>query len=234
MKHETTTRKFLSLLILVTLIVTMACGLGSTIETAKEVGQDVINDWETGVNLYTDTEAAWAKCELTTFTEFSSMTLTFKMQQGYNTAVVDTQQAWSSAFNDAAAGVAGLKEQQGNVAPTNEQGHRNLGELDKNGMTPANIAGQGFTLMVNAVQQAQAIAPDPSVTLAAMDTVQEGYNHINFKCEESIDATTAYNNWAHGVTEAIELEVAHRLGIEYLPKNLPLYSPPAFPNPAGE
>jgi len=214
-------KKHIPLTILITYLLS-ACGIGAR----------AVNNWNIGVEKYTAAETAIADCNLTVFTEFSSMTITIQLNQSYNQAVVDTQQAWSSAFNDAAAEVAALQAGYQSTATPNEQGHIDLGTLQEQGMMPAQIASQGFTLMINAVQQAQAIAPDHSVTLAAMDTIQEGYNHINFVCKEANNIVRDYNNWVHSAEPAVVVEVAQQLGLDYLPKNLPLYTPPPIPNPA--
>ena len=199
------THKILALLFLA--IFTISCGFTTGVKTAVENTDAEI---KVGVDLYTDVETAVAMCSLTQFTEFSNIKIALKLNTTYINSFPAVQTAWASAFRD----LDNLQADYNTAAQPNEEGHMDLGALTEQGLMPSDIAAGGLNIMVNAQTQAQAIQPGENVSLAAMDTASEGYNHINTVCGQTITTISAYNKWSHDVSNAIGLELSIILALK--------------------
>jgi hypothetical protein len=96
-----------------------------------------------------------------------------------------------------------------------------LNELQDKGALPDSL-GQGFSLFVNAVVQAPPPVPDPQVTLALGDTIDEGMNTIQLAGTDWNDAVRAYNTRRSQISGEVIARVSEYFGFD-LPVAFPYY-----------
>ena len=97
----------------------------------------------------------------------------------------------------------------------------NLDALQNQGALPDGL-GQGFTLYVNAIVQAPPPVPDPQVTLALGDTIDEGMNTIQLAGTDWNDAVEAYNTRRAQIPGEVVARVSEYFGFD-LPVAFPYY-----------
>lgn len=214
-------KKFISLALVSVLLLTILSGC---------LAQRVVNDWDTGVALYSQTEVEYNQCILTVWTANEKIDNAFGILEIFTQGNVALAEAWAEGqiANDQMA------EQQAQFqedAVPNEEGHIDIEALQAAGYDPGSMVG-GLAVQIDAltVVQAQATVQDPQVALAAMSTSNEGMSEINHKCGIYNDAVGAYNTWVHSAEPAAVTEAARALGFDYLPRNLTGFTPPANTN----
>lgn len=186
--------------------------------------QQVVDEVNKGVALYQNAQRGASSFRLTVDTEMGKMRLAVSLVQAYNAADIAKVEAWTRALDNSSARLfeilANYKDANGNPIPVDKL---DLAALAQAGALPDSIGG-GFSLYLNAFTEAQKLPVDPSVTLAAMRTGNEGFNHINASGDDWNSDVQAYNTWRNQVSGDIVATVAQKLGIKDLPRELPYYS----------
>ena len=97
-----------------------------------------------------------------------------------------------------------------------------LKALADKGALPDNLA-SGFSLYVNAFQEAPLAPTNPDVTLAAMKTSSEAMNSIQQCVNDWNKSVNSYNVRRNQAKGDIVGQVAQKLGVKELPEALPYY-----------
>ena len=151
------------------------------------------NEYNELVALVQGVQAAAANFQLVTDTQYGKIQAKTQITKDYYDAVSNSGEVWTGNFRSEAEALTELlknyRDENGQpLDPTK----LNLDDLQNKGALP-NGLGQGFTIYVNAITQAPPPVPDPQVTLALGDTIDEGMNTIQLAGTDWNDAVKAYN-----------------------------------------
>jgi len=206
------------------LIVQSGCGL------LVKTGKDVIKQYNGLIEAYQDARRAAADgntCLSLTFSEMSNQTI---LVNNYLAADV----AKTKAYREALAEYGGKFAQQQKAYQGTDANSLDLGELAKQGATPAQMA-----LTVNAYvttfQEAPLAQVDAAPVINAQRIVSEKYN-MAFSCvKDWNDAVGRYNKERNKVPGDVVGTLAEYLKVKELPAELPYFTmtapsqPPTVP-----
>jgi hypothetical protein len=167
-------------------------------------------------------QAAASNFQLVTDTQYGKIQAKTQITKDYYDAVSNSGEVWTGNFRSEAEALTELlknyRDENGQpLDPTK----LNLDALQNKGALP-NGLGQGFTLYVNAITQAPPPVPDPQVTLALGDTIDEGMNTIQLAGTDWNDAVKAYNTRRAQIPGEIVARVSQYFGFD-LPVAFPYY-----------
>jgi len=182
-------------------------------------GTDEYNDL---VALVQGVQASASNFQLVTDTQYAKIQAKTQVTKDYYDAVSNSGEVWTGNFRSEAEALTELlknyRDENGQpLDPTK----LNLDALQNKGALP-NGLGQGFTLYVNAITQAPPPVPDPQVTLALGDTIDEGMNTIQLAGTDWKDAVEAYNTRRAQIPGEVVARVSEYFGFE-LPVAFPYY-----------
>jgi hypothetical protein len=174
------------------------------------------------VALVQGVQSAAANFQLVTDTQYAKIQTKTQITQDYYDAVNNSGEVWTGNFRSQADALTDLlnnyRDENGQpLDPT----QLDLNELQDKGALPSDI-GQGFSLYVNAITQAPPPVPDPQVTIALGDTVDEAMNTIQLAGTDWNDAVKAYNTRRAQIKGEIVAQVSEYFGFE-LPLTFPYY-----------
>ena len=174
------------------------------------------------VALVQGVQSAASNFQLVTDTQYAKVQAKTQITKDYYDAVNNSGEVWTGNFRSEADALTDLmknyRDENGQpLDPTK----LNLNDLQNKGALPDGL-GQGFTLYVNAITQAPPPVPDPQVTLALGDTVDEGMNTIQLAGTDWNDAVKAYNTRRAQIKGEIVARVSEYFGFE-LPVTFPYY-----------
>jgi hypothetical protein len=174
------------------------------------------------VALVQGVQSAAANFQLVTDTQYAKIQAKTQITQDYYDAVNNSGEVWTGNFRSQADALTDLlnnyRDENGQpLDPT----QLDLNELQDKGALPSDI-GQGFSLYVNAITQAPPPVPDPQVTIALGDTVDEAMNTIQLAGTDWNDAVKAYNTRRAQIKGEIVAQVSEYFGFE-LPLTFPYY-----------
>ena len=198
-----------------------ACALFVSL-TGCGVVQSGADEYNELVSLVQGVQSAAANFQLVTDTQYAKIQAKTQITKDYYDAVAQSGEVWTGNFRDEAAAMTELLKnyRDANGQPLDPT-KLNLNDLQNKGALPDGL-GQGFTLYVNAVVQAPPPVPDPQVTLALGDTVDEGMNTIQLAGTDWNDAVKAYNTRRAQIKGEIVARVSAYFGFE-LPVTFPYY-----------
>ena len=189
-------------------------------------GTDEYNDL---VALVQGVQAAASNFQLVTDTQYAKIQAKTQITKDYYDAVSNSGEVWTGNFRSEAEALTELlKNYRDENGQPLDPSKLNLDALQNKGALPDGL-GQGFTLYVNAITQAPPPVPDPQVTLALGDTIDEGMNTIQLAGTDWNDAVKAYNTRRAQIPGEVVARVSQYFGFD-LPVAFPYYQ---GANPGG-
>ena len=203
----------------VPMFVTVALFVGLT---GCGVVQTGANEYNELVALVQGVQSAASNFQLVTDTQYAKMQAKTQITKDYYDAVSNSGEVWTGNFRSEADAMTNLLNnyRDANGKPLDPT-KLDLNALQNKGALPDGL-GQGFTLYVNAVVQAPPPVPDPTVTLALGDTVDEAMNTIQLGGTDWNDAVKAYNTRRAQIKGEIVARVSAYFGFD-LPVTFPYY-----------
>jgi hypothetical protein len=180
------------------------------------------NEYNDLVALVQGVQAAASNFQLVTDTQYAKIQARTQITKDYYDAVSNSGEVWTGNFRSEQELLNELlknyRDENGQpLDPT----QLNLNDLQNKGALPDGL-GQGFTLYVNAITQAPPPVPDPQVTLALGDTIDEGMNTIQLAGTDWNDAVRAYNTRRSQIPGEVVARVSEYFGFD-LPVAFPYY-----------
>ncbi|HEU4744120.1 MAG TPA: hypothetical protein VFS61_02745 [Anaerolineales bacterium] len=174
------------------------------------------------VALVQGVQASASNFQLVTDTQYAKIQARTQITKDYYDAVSNSGEVWTGNFRSEAEALAELlknyRDENGQpLDPT----QLNLDALQNQGALPDGL-GQGFTIYVNAITQAPPPVPDPQITLALGDTIEEGMNTIQLAGTDWNDAVKAYNTRRAQIPGEVVARVSEYFGFD-LPVAFPYY-----------
>ena len=180
------------------------------------------NEYNDLVALVQGVQAAASNFQLVTDTQYAKIQAKTQITKDYYNAVNNSGEVWTGHFRSEAEAVAELlKNYRDENGQPLDPSKINLDALQNKGALP-NGLGQGFTIYVNAITQAPPPVPDPQVTLALGDTIDEGMNTIQLAGTDWNDAVKAYNTRRAQIPGEVVARVSEYFGFD-LPVSFPYY-----------
>lgn len=218
-------RPWLTVALTLAVILTLALSAcGASTGGVPSSPRQVVDEYNDLIALYQNARREASDFRLCVDTEMGKMRLAVSLVQAYNAADIAKVEAWTRALDNSSARLfetlANYKDAAGNPIPVDKL---DLAALAQAGALPDSIGG-GFNLYLNAFTEAQKLPVDPSVTLAAMRTGNEGFNHINACGDDWNTAAERYNTRRNQVPGDLVGTLANKLGVKELPAELPYYS----------
>jgi hypothetical protein len=180
------------------------------------------NEYNDLVALVQGVQSAASNFQLVTDTQYAKIQARTQITKDYYDAVSNSGEVWTGNFRSEQELLNELlrnyRDENGQPLDPNEL---NLDALQNQGALPDGL-GEGFTLFVNAVVQAPPPVPDPQVTLALGDTIDEGMNTIQLAGTDWNDAVRAYNTRRSQIPGEVVARVSEYFGFE-LPVAFPYY-----------
>ena len=180
------------------------------------------NEYNDLVALVQGVQSAASNFQLVTDTQYAKIQARTQITKDYYDAVSNSGEVWTGNFRSEQELLNELlrKYRDENGQPL-DPSQLNLDALQNQGALPDGL-GEGFTLFVNAVVQAPPPVPDPQVTLALGDTIDEGMNTIQLAGTDWNDAVRAYNTRRSQIPGEVVARVSEYFGFE-LPVAFPYY-----------
>jgi hypothetical protein len=180
------------------------------------------NEYNDLVALVQGVQASASNFQLVTDTQYAKIQARTQITKDYYDAVSNSGEVWTGNFRSEQELLNELlknyRDENGQpLDPT----QLNLDALQNQGALPDGL-GQGFTLFVNAVVQAPPPVPDPQITLALGDTIEEGMNTIQLAGTDWNDAVQAYNTRRSQIPGEVVARVSEYFGFD-LPVAFPYY-----------
>src|SRR5688572_24408239 len=190
--------------------------------TSCGVVQSGATEYNQLVALVQNVQAAASNFQLVTDTQYAKIQARTQITRDYYDAVSNSGEVWTGNFRSEAEALAELlknyRDENGQpLDPT----QLNLDALQNQGALPDGL-GQGFTIYVNAITQAPPPVPDPQITLALGDTIEEGMNSIQLAGTDWNDAVQAYNTRRAQIPGEVVARVSEYFGFD-LPVSFPYY-----------
>ncbi|MFT3891221.1 MAG: hypothetical protein QM730_06265 [Anaerolineales bacterium] len=180
------------------------------------------NEYNELVALVQGVQSAASNFQLVTDTQYAKIQAKTQITKDYYNAVNNSGEVWTGNFRSQADALTDLlKNYRDENGQPLDPSKLNLNDLQNKGALP-NGLGQGFTLYVNAITQAPPPVPDPQVTLALGDTIDEGMNTIQLAGTDWNDAVKAYNTRRAQIAGEIVARVSAYFGFD-LPVTFPYY-----------
>ncbi|HSM72492.1 MAG TPA: hypothetical protein VK851_13195 [Anaerolineales bacterium] len=184
--------------------------------------QSATNEFNDLVALVQNVQSAASNFQLVTDTQYAKIQAKTQITKDYYDAVSESGEIWTGNFRSEQEALNELLQnyQDENGQPL-DPSQLDLNELQDEGALPDGL-GQGFSLFVNAVVQAPPPVPDPQVTLALGDTIDEGMNTIQLAGTDWNDAVRAYNTRRSQISGEVIARVSEYFGFD-LPVAFPYY-----------
>lgn len=180
------------------------------------------NEYNDLVALVQNVQSAASNFQLVTDTQYAKIQAKTQITKDYYDAVSNSGEVWTGNFRSEQEALNELLQnyENENGQPL-DPSQLDLNELQDKGALPDGL-GQGFSLFVNAVVQAPPPVPDPQVTLALGDTIDEGMNTIQLAGTDWNDAVRAYNTRRSQISGEVVARVSEYFGFD-LPVAFPYY-----------
>jgi hypothetical protein len=210
----------------VTFAISMLLSVSLLLGACQAIGNlasSVVEQYHTLIEYYQTAQEMASNFQLCVDTAMGTIYTQAVFLQNYQQADVEKARVWRQALDNSAARLAetlkNYKDASGNPLPTSAL---DLGELAQQGALPDTVAG-GFTLFVQAFQEAPLPTVSDKPVLAAMQTATEQYNKINACGADWNDAVKAYNTERNKIPGDVIGRIAEALHVKTLPETLPYY-----------
>ncbi len=223
-------------------LMVMALAL-SACQAIKNTAGSVVDEYHTLITDYQNAQKQASNFELCVDTAMGTIYTQATFLQNYQQADIEKAKVWRQALDNSSArlvqALANYKDANGNTIPTSSL---DLGALAQNNALPDSV-GNGFSLFVQAFQEAPLPTVSDAPVLAAMNTASEQYNKIDACGADWNDAVQAYNTERNKIPGDVVGRIAEALHVKTLPESLPYYKgsysgsisqpnlPTAIPNP---
>jgi len=220
------------------LVINMLVVLSLAMSACGIVG-GVVDQYHTLITAYQNAQKTASNFQLCVDTAMGTIYTQAAFLQSYQQADVEKAKVWREALDNSAARLAEVlanyKDANGNPLPASAL---DLDTLLQQNALPDGVAG-GFTLFVQAFQEAPLAQVSDAPVLAAMNTATEQYNKIDACGADWNDAVQAYNTERNKIPGDVVGRIAEALGVKTLPESLPYYagsyggsiSQPTLPTP---
>lgn len=206
-----------------TLILILSFAVASCQTIGKAV-TNVVDEYHTLIAYYQTAQKEASNFQLCTDTAMGTIYTQAAFLQNYQQADVEKAKVWRQALDNSSARLAetlaNYKDANGNPLPASAL---DLGELAANNALPDSVSG-GFSLFVQAFQEAPLAAVSDKPVLMAMQTASEQYNKIDACGADWNDAVERYNTERNKIPGDVVGRIAEALKVKTLPESLPYYS----------
>ena len=199
----------------ITMLVILALalsGCSAIVNTAK----GVVNEYHTLITAYQNAQKYASNFQLCVDTAMGTIYTQAVFLQNYQQADIEKAKVWREALDNSSARLAetlmNYKDANGNPLPASSL---DLGALAAQNALPDSLAG-GFSLFVQAFQEAPLAAVSDAPVLAAMATASEQYNKIDACGTDWNDAVQAYNTERNKIPGDVVGSIAEYLKVKTL------------------
>jgi hypothetical protein len=215
----------------------------SACQAVGKVAGSIVDQYHTLITDYQNAQKTASNFQLCVDTAMGTIYTQATFLQNYQQADIEKAKVWRQALDNSSARLAetlkNYKDANGNPLPASSL---DLGALAQQKALPDNVAG-GFSLFVQAFQEAPLAQVSDAPVLAAMNTASEQYNKIDACGADWNDAVQAYNTERNKIPGDVVGRIAEALHVKTLPETLPYYQgsyggslskpdlPTAVPNP---
>jgi hypothetical protein len=211
-------------------------GCSAIVNTAK----NVVTEYHALITAYQNAQKYASNFQLCVDTAMGTIFTQAVFLQNYQQADIEKAKVWREALDSSSARLAetlmNYKDANGNPLPA---ASLDLGTLAGQNALPDSLAG-GFSLFVQAFQEAPLAQVSDAPVLAAMATASEQYNKIDACGTDWNDAVQVYNTERNKIPGDVVGSLAEYLKVKTLPESLPYYagsyggtiSQPNLPTPA--
>jgi len=186
--------------------------------------RSVVDQYHTLIEKYQTAQKQVANFKLCVDTAMGTIYTQATFLQGYQQADVEKARVWREALDQSAARLvetlANYRDANGNAIPAE---NLDLSVLADAGALPDSIS-SGFSLFVQAFQEAPLATVSDKPVLAAMATASEQYNKIDACGADWNDAVEGYNIERNKIPGDVVGRIAEYLKVKELPESLPYYS----------
>lgn len=224
------------------LLVVMTLAL-SACQAIRNTAGSVIDQYHTLIEYYQNAQKTASNFQLCVDTAMGTIYTQATFLQNYQQADIEKAKVWRQALDNSSArlveALKNYKDANGNTIPASSL---DLGTLAQQNALPNSIGG-GFSLFVQAFQEAPLAQVSDAPVLAAMNTASEQYNKIDACGADWNDAVQQYNTERNKIPGDVVGRIAEALHVKTLPESLPFYQgsytgsisqpnlPTAVPNP---
>jgi hypothetical protein len=228
--------------LVITILVVFSLSLSACQAIGNAAGS-VVNEYHTLITDYQNAQKTASNFRLCVDTAMGTIYTQATFLQNYQQADIEKAKVWRQALDNSSARLAqtllNYKDASGNPLPASSL---DLGALAQQHALPDSVAG-GFSLFVQAFQEAPLAQVSDAPVLAAMNTASEQYNKIDACGADWNDAVQAYNTERNKIPGDVVGRIAEALHVKTLPEELPYYQgsyngsisqpnlPTAVPNP---
>jgi hypothetical protein len=209
--------------VVINLLVVISLAL-SACQTIKNAVGSVVDEYHTLITDYQNAQKTASNFQLCVDTAMGTIYTQATFLQNYQQADIEKAKVWRQALDNSSARLAqtlmNYKDANGNPLPTSSL---DLGALAQQKALPDSVAG-GFSLFVQAFQEAPLAQVSDAPVLAAMNTASEQYNKIDACGADWNDAVQAYNTERNKIPGDVVGRIAEALHVKTLPETLPYYA----------
>jgi hypothetical protein len=207
----------ISMLVVVALILS-AC------QAIKDLASNVVDEYHTLITAYQNAQKTASNFQLCVDTAMGLIYTQAAFLQNYQQADIEKAKVWREALDNSSARLAqtlmNYKDANGNPLPASSL---DLGALAQANALPDSVA-SGFSVFVQAFQEAPLPQVSDAPVLAAMNTASEQYNKIEACGADWNDAVQAYNTERNKIPGDVVGRIAEALHVKTLPESLPYYA----------
>ena len=205
-----------------TLLVILTLALGAC-TAIKNTAGSIVTEYHTLITDYQNAQKMASNFRLCVDTAMGTIYTQATFLQNYQQADIAKAKVWRQALDNSSARLAqtllNYKDANGNPLPASSL---DLGALAQSQALPNSVAG-GFSLFVQAFQEAPLPTVSDAPVLAAMNTASEQYNKIDACGADWNDAVAAYNTERNKIPGDVVGRIAEYLHVKTLPQELPFY-----------
>ncbi|MHC1784578.1 MAG: hypothetical protein AB9891_17790 [Anaerolineaceae bacterium] len=210
-----------------TVVISMILILAFALSSCQTIGKavtNVVDEYHTLIENYQKAQKMASNFQLCTDTAMGTIYTQATFLQNYQQADVNKAKVWREALDNSSARLAetlaNYKDENGNALPASAL---DLGALAEQQALPDSVSG-GFSLYVQAFQEAPLATVSDKPVLMAMQTATEQYNKIDACGADWNDAVEAYNTERNKIPGDVVGRIAEYLKVKTLPESLPYYS----------
>ena len=209
--------------VVINILVVISLAL-SACQTIKNAAGSVVDVYHTLITDYQNAQKTASNFQLCVDTAMGTIYTQATFLQNYQQADIEKAKVWRQALDNSSARLAqtlmNYKDANGNPLPASSL---DLGALAQQNALPNSVAG-GFSLFVQAFQEAPLAQVSDAPVLAAMNTASEQYNKIDACGADWNDAVQAYNTERNKIPGDVVGRIAEALHVKTLPETLPYYA----------